>query len=405
MGAVAMIFITGMTAAQGLKTDSISMGAGYANEVYYSLANGNVQSVPRNTWDIAFRTGIMSSGILTNDGSGVVLYTYPKSDTSGWANVDTTGLSSWPQMFNDPDDWENGAFSRNATGHPDYGWGIYNQTTHNLTGDSIFIIQLRDGSFRKLLILGKKSAQNIYEFRYANLDGSGEQTVSLNLMGHLTKEFYGYDLQNNAEKDFQPARDAWDILFTRYKGLNSGQPYTVVGVLSNNYLHVKRFEGVPQSFNDWWVEEWDSTRSVIGYDWKAFTGTGYDVNDSLVYFITDRNNDIYKLYFTEFEGSASGKVVFNVGKVSSIGVGDVQNMSSVITVTPNPASDVITVKYEGYSAGDKIRIVNMAGLTVLGREAAGEATSMDVSSLSQGIYFVQVTSSSKTFSKKIIISR
>ncbi|HEX7412305.1 MAG TPA: hypothetical protein VF298_09210, partial [Bacteroidales bacterium] len=112
--------------SEGLVKDSVAMGAGYANEIYYSMANGQVASVPRTQWDIAFRTPNRSSSIMINEGASVMLYTYPKSDTSGWATVDTVGIKSWKPMYNSQDDWENGAFSRNAKGHPDYGWGIYN---------------------------------------------------------------------------------------------------------------------------------------------------------------------------------------------------------------------------------------------------------------------------------------
>ena len=79
-------------------SDSVIMGPGYADEIYYSMTTGSVLVSPRNTWDIAFRTRVMSSSILTNDGKGVVLYTYPKSDTSGWSSLDTTGLYGWTPL-------------------------------------------------------------------------------------------------------------------------------------------------------------------------------------------------------------------------------------------------------------------------------------------------------------------
>ena len=41
-------------------TDSISMGAGYADEIFYSLENGIVETSPRSAWDIAFSTDPMS---------------------------------------------------------------------------------------------------------------------------------------------------------------------------------------------------------------------------------------------------------------------------------------------------------------------------------------------------------
>lgn len=388
-----------------LKKDSITMGPGYANEVYYSLANGISKIVPRNQWDIAFRTGVMSSSILVNDGAGVVLYSYPKADTSGWATVDTSGLSSWPQMFNDPYDWENGAFNRNALGHPDYGWGIYNIQNHNLTGDSIFVIKLRDGSFKKLIILKKQSAEDIYTFKYANLDGSHAFSDSLDLSNHTSVEFYGYNLENNTEVDFQPLKTTWDILFTKYVGINAGQPYPVTGVLSNNLLKVKKVTGVPQSYNDWWNGDWDSTRSVIGYDWKTFNGTGYSVNDSTVYFVQDLQGDIYKLYFTSFEGSSTGKIVFMIGKISSIGISEKQEQKNNMFISPNPASSRITILQNDASRGDLITVVNISGNVVMQMYASGTQTTADISKLEQGIYFVRLKSSKEITSKKFIISR
>ena len=67
-----------------MEDDSIAMGGGYANEVYYSFENGEVASAPRNNWDIAFYTLTWSAGIMINDGNGVELYLYPSADTSGW---------------------------------------------------------------------------------------------------------------------------------------------------------------------------------------------------------------------------------------------------------------------------------------------------------------------------------
>lgn len=299
------------------KSDSVVMGAGYANEVYYSFTNGIVSISGRAAWDIAFRTSKRSSSILTNDGSGVLLYTYPKADTSGWATVDTSGLTTWKAMYNDPTDWENGAFCRNQKGHPDYGWGIYNDVTHNLAGDSIFIIKLRDGSFRKFWVVKKLSSQDIYIFRYANLDGSNEKTISEDLSGLTTTDFSGYSLQTNERIAFEPLKANWDILFTKYVSVQpNGSPYPVVGVLSNDGVKTKKFYPVPLTYTDSNPGTWDSTRSSIGYNWKSFDMTTYQyvMKDSTVYFVKQTNGTVYKLYFTGFGGSTTGVTKFNIEK-------------------------------------------------------------------------------------------
>ncbi|MCX6279761.1 MAG: hypothetical protein NT004_16960 [Bacteroidetes bacterium] len=299
------------------KSDSIVMSAGYANEVYYSLATGIALTSPRATWDIAFRTTKRSSSIIINDGAGVALYTYPKSDTSGWATIDTTGLSSWKPMYNDPGNWENGAFSRYAKGYFDYGWCIYNDVTHNLVGDSLFVIKLRDGNFKKLWMIKKLSSLDIYLFRYANLDGSGEQYVSEDVSSLIATDFSGFSLQTNARVAFQPVRNTWDILFTKYMSVQSdGSPYLVTGALGADSVITKKFYPVALNYSNSEVGIWDSTRSSIGWNWKIFNMNTYTykIVDSTVYFIKPVKGDIYKLYFTAFSGTSTGIVKFNIEK-------------------------------------------------------------------------------------------
>ena len=79
-------------------TDSVSMGAGYANDVYYSLENGIVSTAPRAGWDIAFSTNPMSSTVMINEGYGVQLYAYPHGDKDAWNDLDTSGMSDWPAI-------------------------------------------------------------------------------------------------------------------------------------------------------------------------------------------------------------------------------------------------------------------------------------------------------------------
>jgi len=64
--------------------DTLVMGTGYANDVYYSMSKRITKTSPRNNWDIAFKTNAFSASILTNNTMGISLYTYPKSDIEPW---------------------------------------------------------------------------------------------------------------------------------------------------------------------------------------------------------------------------------------------------------------------------------------------------------------------------------
>ena len=72
--------------------------------------------------------------------------------------------------------------------------GVYNIQTHNIVGDSLFIIKTIDGNWKKLFI--KRKASGEYFFKFSNLDGSNE--VNENILGtaYSNKRFIYYSLEN-----------------------------------------------------------------------------------------------------------------------------------------------------------------------------------------------------------------
>lgn len=397
--------------SEGLVKDSVAMGAGYANEIYYSMANGQVASVPRTQWDIAFRTPNRSSSIMINEGASVMLYTYPKSDTSGWATVDTVGIKSWKPMYNSQDDWENGAFSRNAKGHPDYGWGIYNTVTHDLVADSLFIIKLRDGTYRKLWMARKYSSLDLYSFRFANLDGSADTKITVDCNPYKSKNFVGYSIQTSAVVDFEPAANSWDLLFTKYESIQSnGTPYPVTGVITNDGLKTIEYHHVDPNLLTWNLALADSSRSSIGWDWKTFNMNTfvYEVEDSLVYFVQDLAGNMNKLMFTKFEGSSSGKIVFD--KATNLITGISENTGrNEITVYPNPVNDRLNVNLDNMTSFPmRITLSALSGQVVYAlmiTKNTGHAISIPVNDMPNGMYLLIAKSASGTSAKKVVVNK
>ncbi len=64
--------------------DTLTMGHSYANDVYFKLSNGTKNTASRASWDIAFKTTVMSASILANTTMGIELYTYPNIDATAW---------------------------------------------------------------------------------------------------------------------------------------------------------------------------------------------------------------------------------------------------------------------------------------------------------------------------------
>lgn len=301
----------------------ISMGSGYLNNIFYNLSTGDSEAVVSNNWDIAFFTDIMSSTIVTNDGSGVKLYTWPNGDINAWdqtLSIDNLNLDDY--LYNSDTTWELGAFEKNALGHPDYGWGTYSMNTHNLTGDSIYIIQLVDDSYKKLIIEQKASSDNAYYFKYADLDGGNEQEVVIDLNEYANKNFGYYSLVNGTEVDREPATSSWDLLFTTYvaeipSGGGNFTPYIVSGVLSNTGVSVEEIAGNPQNVSLADTTGFSETISIIGSDWKDFNMSTfqYELAPDVSYFVKAKTGGIYHIQFTDFEGSATGNIRMLIEKV------------------------------------------------------------------------------------------
>jgi hypothetical protein len=49
------LLISQVAIAQTWVFDSVSTGASYANDVYYSMSNGTTKTVANNNWHIAFQ--------------------------------------------------------------------------------------------------------------------------------------------------------------------------------------------------------------------------------------------------------------------------------------------------------------------------------------------------------------
>jgi len=391
------VLFAGLVTAQ--EQVEITTGAGYVNDAYYNLGSGLVDTIARNSWDLAFSTSNFSVSILANHAAGVEVYTYSKGDTAAWAAFDTTGMS-WNPLYNSLETRDEGAFSYNAKGHPDYGWGIYNMTTHNITGDSLYVIKTVDGAYKKLAIDMRGSIANTWEFRYANLDGSDEQDILLNSGNYNNKSFVYYHIGNNAVVDLEPTTETWDLLFTQY--WDTAISHIVTGVQTNeNHIlvqEVKNEELDQATFIDYNDSEFVPGISTIGYDWKSINMTTftYDVLTDVVYFLKkygESDSSYYKIYFTAFSGSSEGKYTFMQEELSApVSISDWSPIR-MLEVYPNPASDQLNLVFD-FSEDTRLHVIDIAGRPVLNyylykRSGFGKQT-IDISQLNPGIYFLHV---------------
>ncbi len=393
--------------------DTVKLGAGYANQVWYSLANDEQASKPKNEWDIAFEVnGGTSASILANTSAGVVLYKYPKGDISAWGTVDTAGINGWAKRYNSDTSWALGAIGRykDASNQLDMDWGKYNMTTHVVAGDSIFIIKTASGAFKKFVV--KDLTSGTYNIRYADLNGGNEQNKSVTKATYATKNFAYYNLATDQTLDREPAANSWDLVFTQFP--RSLDNYGVTGVLQNKQVKAVRVDNLPNAatYNNFGAHTLLTKISVLGADWKTFNGASYDIKDSSVYFIEDRVGDIWKLIFKGFS-MTDGSFMFSKENLTTTptGINEVAKTNAHMVLYPNPAVQgrAVTVVYNSErSQGDvKISLYDLSGRMVynqtLPAQSGLQQYVVPATNLGAGMYIVTLEAGAARIQQKLVI--
>jgi len=376
-----LLFISILTLSNAQVSDTVSTGSQNANDVYYSLKNGIVKTEPINNWDLAFEIAGFSASIRINHVKGIDVFQthYP---SAAWTTMDTTQKNTWKMMYNSQYVWTLGAFNRHTDGNFNLGWGVYDPGSHIIQGDSIYVLKFADGSFKKITFINLNSGT--YNFKYANLDGSGEKTMSISKTDYKTKNFVYYTFAGDAIVDREPATADWDLIFTKYTEFIP-TPYNVAGVWTNKGAKCAEARNVSTSIVNYIPYYFSDTASKIGYDWKTYNGStnSYDITDNLVYFVRTSSNEVYKIVFTGYIGGASGSYYFT--KQAIIAGIKHQNQPG-ISMFPNPVNDVLTLKL---SDGNKL--VNFTMLDFTGKLIlTGNNEIISTQHLIQGVYTIVV---------------
>ncbi|HLV41425.1 MAG TPA: T9SS type A sorting domain-containing protein [Brumimicrobium sp.] len=393
-------------------TETVSIGAGYTNETWYSLETGDQNSRIAADWDLSFDLTGIGTSIRTNSGNGILLYTYPNGAVSDWSTVDTTGITSWNEMYNADTSWRIGALDQNINPNDpfDVGWGTYNMITHVISGDSIFIIKLMDGSYRKLRI--DNMASGVFNFTFANIDGTNEIQASVAKTDYADRLFGYYSLQNETELNHEPiALEDWDLFFGKYTGFIP-TPYSLTGIIAGPNTQVAKISGVTDvlNYNDWSAAQLTTEINTIGADWKEFDmGTyTYTIAEDRVYFVKTHVGDIWKIVPTGFGGSSNGNFEFTKEKLSTLSLDeDVLGQAQVI-VYPNPASENVSMIFNNMAAQSATaQITNLKGQVVAEYHLSGnsnfEVKNIPVHEFEAGVYIVNVKSGNQQFNQKLII--
>lgn len=342
-------------------SDSVTMGTSSTNDVYYSLSGGSALAKTENNknWHLAFTMNAGdSSGIWANHNAGnnfVKVWNIHR-DTTQWNSVSLadTGVAGNELLFNNDYGWYSGALNNKpGTGPFDFGWGKYDPITHNIIGDSIFIIRA-DGDYYKVWIRSLASTTMTYTFTLGHILSNLDSTfVVAKQPKYANNLFAHFDMSMGADTNREPVLDNWDLLFTRYTtnapGSGPSANNAVIGLLSNRGVKVAKAAPVQPdtAWNNYttYIASWSPMISGVGYNWKTYDqGTNtWSVEDSTSYFVQDRAANLWQMMFTAYSGSATGKVNFSKRLLAPTAVTEVASAVNHYTVSPNPAHNQVQV--------------------------------------------------------------
>jgi hypothetical protein len=392
---------------------NLSMQPSYTDQVYYKLSTETATSFTANSWDIAFlRTSSYDFGMRVNSGIGIEVFE-AASTTADYNTVDVANETNWTPLYNSETTWSGGAFEQ---GSATYGFGEYNPVTHGVDGTIVFVLKYADGTYRKFI---NESYAAGYTFKYATWDAStstwsADQTITIPNTNNPENKYNYYSLQNNAEVVAEPAISDWDFVFTKYATDYYGDGtlyYPVTGTLHSDEVTVAQNDE-PTGMSSNPTLTYSTDINTIGYDWKTLNASyTYDINSNQAYYVKYADDTVYRFYFSAFGGSSTGDITLNFENVTSALSIETINDTVSFGIYPNPSTDKkINLIYdvEALSSNkNEVSIFSIAGKKVfqtnLNSNPGFFNTSLDLSSLVDGVYVLQFTSGNQSITKKLIL--
>jgi hypothetical protein len=417
---LSIMIITGSMFAADVVEDEVSMGAGSVNQVWYSMETGEVKNSAGLDWHIAFQKAQFDAGVLANGPAGVKVYHVENLEYDQFlTELSADDQVNWVQYYNSDYSWDVGAINRDKYGfevdEEDYGWGNYDMGSHGILGYAIYVIELPNSKYYKFMI-DRREISGKWYFKYAELDDTDGSTVVdevLDMNNYGPKNFVYFNF-NTGIIDREPESYLWDITFTKWTKLiemETGElyPYPVTGVKSNILVAVSQADNV--SLDDATPPneiEYSENLTEIGDDWKellTMDPVEYEVWER-VYFIRAVSGDIYKLQFTDYEGSSTGVIKFNKQPLTtSVN----EDNSFAFAVYPNVIgnSGTINIVTDNQINRDfQVELRNLQGQIVLSKayNSSGFNTNViDINNLNSGMYFLTIMNGDFVKTEKIIV--
>ena len=392
--------------------DSVNLNTNFTDMTFYKLANGAKTTASNTDWHLAFgcksaqfpNNTLQAATIRFNGALGVRLFLVHNKTKADFSSIiDTAGLQLVELFDQDTMLWMGGFNSfKNLTDVFNYGWGQYQFTSHSVVGDSLYLLQMPNGNYKKIVI-DRLEYDTAYFFNFANINGTNPQSNKVNKKTYRTKNFVYFDVENNIIRDKEPAKTYWDLLFWQYKSptLQNLTATEKVGVFQNDGIAV--FQSTDANLNQCADQSYSYYANTIGKTWKGqatLIPESPEIFDTVNYYIKDYSANHYRLKFTDQWLSNQGIVRFSVLRCAA-GIENIQ--TSPLAVYPNPANNVIYLDLSSSEKLVKITVFNQLGSEV--KVDLINEKSLNINNLSNGIYFAHIVTNTGNYQAKFIVEK
>lgn len=270
----------------------VNMGTDYSKVIFYNLNTESFTVEELGNWDLALEATADGFRALINGGFGVqVAHT---GDTN-FSKVYDEKLADWK--------WDSPSLTLDST-------AIGNWSSSDfIPSKQVYIVDRgeRNNLQRYVKMQLVEVNATLYQIRIASLDGSNEYVHQVNKNPNVS--FVYLHFNNGPLELFEPPKEEWDFMFTRYRfvyyDMEPIVPYEVNGVILNpNNVTVAetRMDWDSVTFDNTSGLNFSSKRDFIGFDWKTydFSKEAYITDINRILIIKSHSGKYFKLRFIDF---------------------------------------------------------------------------------------------------------
>lgn len=288
-------------------SDVVVLGNSYHNQVWVDLNGFEHRATHEfDSWDLAFSCDKNNFDIRLN--TALSMY------------AGTNGEKIFENVHSEED--IEMTFDASSGNRDSLAFGEWYRVENDNYISNEFVFVVNRGINTDLDEMGYKKIQVFienqnYQIRYANLDGSEENTLTIPKNDLYNYTHFSFE---DGIVEIEPKRNDWTLKFSKYSTIiftTDGIPtdYNVVGVLLNPYkvLAVETdtlthpYDSI--ELQDTAYYQFTNRNDIIGYNWKVydFDDAQYEVYTQKSYIIKDRDGYFYKFHFISFYDDQGNK--------------------------------------------------------------------------------------------------